>query len=357
MLFGPMTVRGESRARCARDGRGGGRWSPTSSECSSSSRYSSERSEQSAATLSGGEQQMLAVGRALMAAPAPSAARRAVTGPSARRSSKRSLSALDKLKEEGMTILLVEQDARLALKHADRGYVMRTGAIALAGQRRRTARRRRCQAHLPRCLARGRGELVIWNPEYESMARAELEELQLRRLAVHRRLGVRAGTVLPSALDERGVKPKDIRTLDDVARLPFTDKTALRDTYPFGLFAVPIDQVPSAYTPRPERPAKPIVVGYTKGDIATWTELTARVSSAAGVASHRPGADGLRLRHVHGRVRDALRSRASGRDGHPRERGQHRAPPHDDGRLRHDRAHLHAVIRALPGRGGRRARP
>jgi phenylacetate-CoA ligase len=125
---------------------------------------------------------------------------------------------------------------------------------------------------------------VIWNPEYESMGRAELEDLQLRRLQstvawVHERV-----PYYREALDERGVRPKDIKTLDDVSKLPFTDKGALRDTYPFGLFAVPIDQVVRIHSSSGTT-GKPIVVGYTKGDIATWTELTARVASAAGVVS------------------------------------------------------------------------
>ena len=65
-------------------------------------------------------------------------------------------------------------------------------------------------------------------------------------------------------------------------KLPFTDKTTLRDTYPFGLFAVPLDDVVRIHSSSGTT-GKPIVVGYTKGDIATWTELTARVASAAGV--------------------------------------------------------------------------
>jgi branched-chain amino acid transport system ATP-binding protein len=91
-----------------------------------------ERSDQPAETLSGGEQQMLAVGRALMSRPRlllldePSLglAPKVIT---------EIFAALDALRAQGVTILLVEQDARLALKHADRGYVMRTGRVALEG--------------------------------------------------------------------------------------------------------------------------------------------------------------------------------------------------------------------------------
>jgi phenylacetate-CoA ligase len=83
-------------------------------------------------------------------------------------------------------------------------------------------------------------------------------------------------------LDAAQVRPKDIRTLDDVRRLPFTDKTALRDTYPFGMFAVPMEQVVRVHSSSGTT-GKPIVVGYTRGDLNTWTELTARIASAAGV--------------------------------------------------------------------------
>jgi branched-chain amino acid transport system ATP-binding protein len=91
-----------------------------------------ERSTQTAGTLSGGEQQMLAIGRALMSRPrlllldepslglAPQIIREIFV-------------ALDRLRERGLTLFLVEQDAKIALSHADRGYVMRTGRIALAG--------------------------------------------------------------------------------------------------------------------------------------------------------------------------------------------------------------------------------
>jgi branched-chain amino acid transport system ATP-binding protein len=91
-----------------------------------------ERAAQTAGTLSGGEQQMLAIGRALMSRPrlllldepslglAPMVIREI-------------FAALGRLRERGLTMFLVEQDARIALKHADRGYVMRTGSIALSG--------------------------------------------------------------------------------------------------------------------------------------------------------------------------------------------------------------------------------
>lgn len=91
-----------------------------------------ERSAQPAATLSGGEQQMLAVGRALMADPRMLLLDEPSLG-LAPKVIAEIFGALEVLRREGMTILLVEQDARLALKHADRGYVLRTGEVALEG--------------------------------------------------------------------------------------------------------------------------------------------------------------------------------------------------------------------------------
>lgn len=90
------------------------------------------RRRQAAGTLSGGEQQMLAVGRALMSDPSVLL----LDEPSLGLAPKvigEIFAVLDRLREDGLAMLLVEQDARLALKHADRGYVMRTGAIALEG--------------------------------------------------------------------------------------------------------------------------------------------------------------------------------------------------------------------------------
>ncbi len=127
--------------------------------------------------------------------------------------------------------------------------------------------------------------MPVWNPEYETMPREALEELQLRRLKSTVAWVYERVPYYREALDARGVKPRDIRSVDDVRLLPFTDKTALRDTYPFGMFAVPMEQVVRVHSSSGTT-GKPIVVGYTKGDLNTWTELTARIASAAGVTAH-----------------------------------------------------------------------
>ncbi len=123
---------------------------------------------------------------------------------------------------------------------------------------------------------------MIWNAEYECMGRGALEELQLRRLQMTVSWVYERVPHYRNAMDAAGVRPRDIKSRADVAKLPFTDKTALRDTYPFGMFALPLDDVVRLHSSSGTT-GKPIVVGYSRGDINTWTELTARIGAAAGV--------------------------------------------------------------------------
>jgi phenylacetate-CoA ligase len=112
----------------------------------------------------------------------------------------------------------------------------------------------------------------------------ELRALQLQRLKV----SVASAYSVPhykAKFDAAGVHPDDIRTLADISKLPFTTKKDLRDTYPFGLFAVPKDKVVRIHASSGTT-GKPTVVGYTKKDIDTWASLVARSIKAAGA---RPG--------------------------------------------------------------------
>jgi phenylacetate-CoA ligase len=128
-------------------------------------------------------------------------------------------------------------------------------------------------------------ERAIWDP-VESVPRERLRALQLERLrsTVAR---VLAGQPLGAArLAAVGVDgPDEIRSLDDVARLPFSWKDDLRDGYPFGLLAVPREQVVRVHASSGSH-GKPTVVGYTRADLDSWTELMARCMTMAGV---RPG--------------------------------------------------------------------
>jgi phenylacetate-CoA ligase len=125
---------------------------------------------------------------------------------------------------------------------------------------------------------------MIWDDEYETLPREALEALQLKRL---RDLVDRMYSRVPfyrQKLTEAGYKPGDIRKLGDLARLPFTTKDDLRDNYPFGLFAVPMDRVVRIHASSGTT-GKPTVVGYTRRDIDTWSELMARTLSAGGTTS------------------------------------------------------------------------
>ena len=102
----------------------------------------------------------------------------------------------------------------------------------------------------------------------------ELEALQIRRLreTIER---VRHVPFYRDLLAHKGIRTEEIRTLDDVQKLPFTKKQDLRDGYPFGFFAVPLSQVVRIHTTSGTT-GKPTVVGYTRGDIDRWSDLIAR---------------------------------------------------------------------------------
>jgi phenylacetate-CoA ligase len=122
---------------------------------------------------------------------------------------------------------------------------------------------------------------MIWNDEYETLPREAMEALQLKRL---RALVDRLCSTVPfykRKLGEMGYKPGDLRTLDDLSRLPFTTKDDLRDNYPFGLFAVPMERVVRIHASSGTT-GKPTVVGYTRRDVDTWAELMARTLSSGG---------------------------------------------------------------------------
>jgi phenylacetate-CoA ligase len=121
--------------------------------------------------------------------------------------------------------------------------------------------------------------------EIPSLSRDELEALQLERL---RETLARVYADVPHytrAFDAAGVRPEELTSLADLARFPFTTKADLRDNYPFGMFAVPREQVNRIHASSGTT-GKPTVVGYTREDLDTWSELMARSIRAAG---GRPG--------------------------------------------------------------------
>ncbi len=115
----------------------------------------------------------------------------------------------------------------------------------------------------------------------ETASRDELQSLQLQRLQWSLAHAYDHVPHYRKAFDGAGVHPRDCRSLADLARFPFTVKTDLRDNYPFGMFAVPREQVVRIHASSGTT-GKPTVVGYTRGDIETWANVMARSIRAAG---------------------------------------------------------------------------
>src|SRR6478752_4571209 len=115
----------------------------------------------------------------------------------------------------------------------------------------------------------------------ETASRQDLQALQLDRLKWSVRHAYDHSPVYRRKFDAAGVHPDQIQSLADLARFPFTTKQDLRDHYPFGMFAVPQDQIARIHASSGTT-GKPTVVGYTAADIRTWSTVMARSIRAAG---------------------------------------------------------------------------
>ena len=124
--------------------------------------------------------------------------------------------------------------------------------------------------------------MPIWNPEAETMERKDLEKLQAERLAKIVAYVYQRTPFYKRKFDAAGVKPEDIQSLDDLAKLPFTTKQDLRDAYPFGNFCVPLEEVVRIHASSGTT-GKPTVGGYSQNDLELWTEVMARTVTACGV--------------------------------------------------------------------------
>jgi phenylacetate-CoA ligase len=143
----------------------------------------------------------------------------------------------------------------------------------------------------------------------ETASRDELAALQLERLKWSLNHAYENSPVYRRKFDEAGVHPSEVKTLADLARFPFTTKKDLRDSYPFGMFAVPQEQISRIHASSGTT-GKPTVVGYTARDIDTFDPCRRR-------EARRQGPRKLRLWFVHRRPRRTLRRRACRTDRDP----------------------------------------
>ncbi|MBU5613936.1 phenylacetate--CoA ligase family protein [Geomonas azotofigens] len=123
---------------------------------------------------------------------------------------------------------------------------------------------------------------MFFNEEFETLPREALEALQLKRLKAMVARVEKSVPFYKDALAKAGVTSDSIKTLADLQRLPFTYKQDMRDSYPYNLFAVPMEDIVRIHASSGTT-GKPTVVGYTRKDIETWSELMARSFVAAGV--------------------------------------------------------------------------
>ncbi|AUB55937.1 MULTISPECIES: phenylacetate--CoA ligase family protein [Methanobacterium] len=116
---------------------------------------------------------------------------------------------------------------------------------------------------------------MIWNEEIECISEDELEKLQLKRLQEVVKRAYENVPYYKKRFDDEGIKPEDIKTLDDIQKLPLTTKDDLRAAYPFGMFAVPRQEIVEVHTSSGTT-GKPTVSGYTRQDLEIWSEVMAR---------------------------------------------------------------------------------
>lgn len=121
---------------------------------------------------------------------------------------------------------------------------------------------------------------MIWSRE-ETLSRKEIEKIQLERLQETVNRVYEKVAPYRKKMDDAGVKPSDIKTLKDLAKLPFVTKQDMRDNYPFGLFAVNKDELVRIHASSGTT-GKPTVVGYTKADLEMWTTCVSRIACMGG---------------------------------------------------------------------------
>lgn len=124
--------------------------------------------------------------------------------------------------------------------------------------------------------------MAMWQKDIETMPREELKKLQSERLVWQVNRMYENVELFRKRMDEKGLKPSDIKSVDDLHKLPFSYKQDLRDYYPYGLFAVPTHDIVRVHASSGTT-GKKIVVGYTENDIEKWDDCVARMFTAIGL--------------------------------------------------------------------------
>jgi len=257
-----------------------------------------ERLKQRTATLSGGEQQMVALGRALMARPRlllldePSLGLAPLVADEI-------FELIHQLARSGVTILLVEQNAARALTASRRAYLLANGRIVGQGESERLLvdpELRRAflgaaSADNPAASRLGAAGLTnirlvkppmtkTFMPPFKTVE--ELEAHQLAGLKWTVRHAYEGSPFYRERLESAGIRPEDIRSLEDLRRLPFTTGDDLRDQYPFPLRSVPFEQIVRIHASSGTTGKRKILC-YTQKDVDDWAHFFARAYEMAGV--------------------------------------------------------------------------
>ena len=125
---------------------------------------------------------------------------------------------------------------------------------------------------------------MIRSPEIEKMPREELKKLQSERLVAQVKRMYERVECFRLRMDEKGLKPEDIKGVEDLTKLPFAYKSDLRDYYPYGLFAEPLENIKRVHASSGTT-GKRIVVGYTENDLDMWSDCIARMLTAIGITN------------------------------------------------------------------------